>query len=610
MHRPPPHPMDEDERLAALRKYRILDTDPEPQFDRIAAIAKRQFNAKIALVAFMDSDRNFLKARGDLPMTESPRDISFCGHTILDDDVLVVEDTTQDPRFAENPLVKSDPKLRFYAGAPLITPTGHRIGTVCVFDVEPRHDFGEAEKAKLKDLAAIVTDHLEMRLIVGNVHDEIETRRHAEAKALEVARHDPLTGLPNRTFLQKVIAEGPPFAVSGVLAALCMDIDQFKAVNDTLGQRAGDELLKRTAETLTRVAGERGFVARSSGDEFVVLLDGESQESVIATAESLVEAMKEPLVARGHTVSSGLSIGVAFADAPDASIGVLVKCAGLALEEAKRSGRRRAVAFDAVMAASARRRRRIELELSAAMLRDEITIDYQAIHRATDGAMNGAEALARWRHRELGLVSPMEFIAVAEETGQILELGERILRTALRDARRWPDIYVSVNLSPVQFRLSDLAAHVGTILAESDFPPRRLQLEVTEGVLLHDVDAARAQIEALRRLGIRVALDDFGIGFSSLSYLRSLPFDKVKIDRAFVSGLTVDPVNHAIVRCIVTLARELNMRVTAEGVETEEEATLLRVAGCDSFQGFHFGRPMPAAEIEARLFPQLRAAAG
>ena len=318
MHKPPPHPMDEEERLAALRKYRILDTDPEPQFDRIAAIARRQFDAPIALVAFMDSDRNFLKARGDLPMTEGPRDTSFCGHAILDDEVLVVEDTTKDPRFAENPFVTEGPEVRFYAGVPLITPSHHRIGTVCIFDTKPRHDFSEADKARLRDLADIVTDHLEMRLIVGNVHDEIETRRSAEAKAVELAYHDPLTGLPNRAFLQKVIAEGLPFRPEGVLAAYCMDIDQFKVVNDTLGQRTGDELLKRTADLIVRMAGERAFVARSSGDEFTVLINSESEESVIAIAEALVEATKEPLVARGHMVSSGLSVGVSFADPADA----------------------------------------------------------------------------------------------------------------------------------------------------------------------------------------------------------------------------------------------------------------------------------------------------
>ncbi len=224
--------------------------------------------------------------------------------------------------------------------------------------------------------------------------------------------------------------------------------------------------------------------------------------------------------------------------------------------------------------------------------------------------MDGAEALARWRHPELGWIGPVEFIAAAEKTGQIIELAEHILRTALRDARDWHDLYVSVNLSPVQFRLTDLAAQVRNLVEELDFPVSRLQFEVTEGVLLHDFDVASAQIEALRELGIRVALDDFGTGYSSLSYLRSLPFDKVKIDRGFVRGITTDPTKRAIVNLIVGLARELGMRTTAEGVETEDEAALLRATGCNSLQGYLYGKAMPAAEIAARIFPTQRAATG
>ncbi len=365
MHKPPPHPMDEEERLAALRRYRILDTDPEPQFDRIAEIAKRQFEAPIALVSFMDSDRNFLKAHGDLPYTESPRDISLCGHTILDDAVMVVEDTTKDPRFAENPLVEGDPRLRFYAGAPLITPSGQRIGTVCVFDVKPRDDFTDADKAKLKDLAAIVADHLEMRRIVGNVHDEIETRRQAEARALELAYKDTLTGLENRTSLLKKLAEGWPFPVTGVLGVLHADVDFFKIVNDALGHKVGDALLKRLGENIAEIAGEKAFVSRSSGDEFVVLVERESRERIMDMARSMVEATRQPQVFHGHSVASGMSIGVAFDEGPSPDMEATLLNADIALEEAKRGGGRRVVAFTSELAKSATRRRRMEVDLRA-----------------------------------------------------------------------------------------------------------------------------------------------------------------------------------------------------------------------------------------------------
>ena len=269
--------MDEEARLEALRKYRILDTGPEPQFDRVTEIARRQFGVPIALVAFMDSDRNFLKARCELPISESPRDISFCGHTILDDKVLVVNDTTEDARFAENPLVTGDMALRFYAGAPLTTPSGHRIGTVCLFDTKPHDEFDAAKQEQLADLASIVVDHLEMRYIVGNVHDEIETRRAAEAEAWQAARTDSLTGLPNRMRLSEIAGSELPFAVQGRLAAFYVDIDGFKAVNDGLGHQAGDAILRTVAAKLTDRMGDAAFVARASGDEFIVLFSSSTR---------------------------------------------------------------------------------------------------------------------------------------------------------------------------------------------------------------------------------------------------------------------------------------------------------------------------------------------
>ena len=606
MHRPPPHPMDEEERLKALRKYRILDTDPEPQFDRVTAIARRQFDAPIALVAFMDSDRNFLKARGDLPLSESPRDISFCGHTILDDEVLVVNDASKDERFAENPIVTGDFHIRFYAGAPLVTPSGHRIGTVCVFDVKPRESFGEADRAKLKDLAGIVADHLEMRLIVGNVHDEIETRRRAEAEAERLAYHDALTGLPNRTHLLKVIADSLPHQVKGELAALSTDIDHFKSINEALGHIAGDELLQRTARTIRTAVGDDAFIARVSGDEFSILLDAESRSTIEGIAQRLVAATSEPLTIRGHTLSIGLSIGIAFADAGDRDIAALLRRADLALYEAKKDGRRRFVTFSEEMRVNADRRRRLEQDLTEALKTGAISVHYQPIHRASDRALVGVEALARWKHAELGPIGPADFIPLAEETGQILTLGEHILTTALSETHGWGDLFVSVNLSPVQFRLSDLAETIQARLGEFGFPAERLQLEVTESVLLHDIDHARRQIEALQALGVSVSLDDFGTGYSSLSYLRALPFDKVKIDRSFVHGIGDDTTNHAIVQLIVGLARELEMGVTAEGVETESEAVILKAAGCTTLQGFHFGKPMPAEDLAQIIAPAKR----
>jgi diguanylate cyclase (GGDEF)-like protein len=602
MHQPPPFPLDEEERLRALRRYRILDTEPEPQFDRIVDIAKRRFDVPIALVAFMDSGRNFLKARGDLPMSESPRELSFCGHTILDDEILFVGDATKDCRFVENPLVIGEFNIRFYAGAPLIASSGHRIGTICVFDTRPRQSFSDEDRRDLKDLALIVTDFLEMRLIIGDVHDEIEIRRAAEARAHELAYHDVLTGLPNRAHLQKIASEGLPFSRQGVLAVFAADLDEFKTVNDTFGHHAGDELLRRTATAIKARLGQRAFVARMSGDEFVAVLDGESRETVQDVASDIVEATARPGVLAGRMISNGVSIGVAFADGDRGDIDMLLRNADLALCAAKKSGRRRAVVFDEKLAIETRRTANLKHDLITAVKDHAIKVFFQPIHRARDRSMVGVEALARWSHPQIGPVSPAEFITLAEEGGQILELGDYILRATLRAAVDWNEIsYVSVNLSPVQFRLDDLVPNVAAILADARFPARRLQLEITESVLFDDCIGAKRQIEALSEIGVRVALDDFGTGYSGLNYLADLPFTKVKIDRSFVKGMRYDRKRHAIIRHIVAMARGLDMTVTAEGVETEDDAVLLSAAGCTSLQGFYFGEAMPAVGIGARL---------
>ena len=600
MYGPPPYPLDEEQRLEALRRYRIVDTEPEPQFDRIVNMAKRRFGVPIALVTFMDTNRNFFKARGNLLMSETPRDISFCAHTILNDDVLVVEDATTDERFAENPFVVGDFHLRFYAGAPLITSSGYRIGTVCLLDTKPRQSFSAEDTRDLQDLASIVSDHLEMRLIVGDVHDEIETRRAAEAEARRIAYHDGLTGLPNRAQLQKVILDGPPFPPQGTLAAFAVDVDDFRRVNDTLGQYAGDDLLRRTADIIKTTLGNRAFIARVSSDEFMAVLDGDSRDAIYAVANNLVERTAMPFSLAGHTISNGVSIGVAFAEPDDRDFGTLLKNADLALRTAKRSGRGRTTTFTQKMAVEVHRRARLARDLTLAVREKAIEVFFQPIHLAPNGRMIGVEALARWHHPEMGPISPTEFIPLAEESGQILELGEWILRASLQAAHTWGDIFVSVNLSPLQFKLAELASTVASILNQTEFPAARLRLEVTESVLLHDLDAAKRRIMELNDIGVQVVLDDFGTGYSSLNYLADLPFKTLKIDRTFVKNACRDNRRQVIIRHIVSMARELDMRVTAEGIETEEEAVLLTAAGCTSLQGYYFGRPMPAREISRR----------
>jgi len=604
MHKPPPRPADDEERLEVLRRYRILDTGAERQYDRIVDVAKRQFNVPVAFVAFLDRDRNFLKGRGDIPVSESPRDISFCGHTILSDEVLVVPDAAEDERFNENPLVTGDPNFRFYAGAPLKTESGHRIGTVCVFDMAPR-EFTEEEREQLRDLAAIVGDHLEMRLAVGNVHDEIETRKKAQAEAQHIANHDSLTGLPNRHAFNGFLASSP--VGEGTRHALYADLDAFKQANDMLGHHTADGILLKTGATLKEVLGREGFVTRISGDEFVAIMDGLSDDEVERRAAEILDRLDKPIRLGDHVFVPGLSIGIAGSkDGEDT--GRLVQRADSALYAAKQAGGHRYAWYDSAMAAHAARRRTLSIDLPTAIANGEIAVHYQTIHAADDGRVIGAEALARWNHPELGPISPLEFVSIAEETDKIKVLGEHVLRTAVRAVLDWPDLFVAVNVSPMQLLDDNLAQEVLAVAAETGIAPNRLQLELTESVLVQDVEHAKRQIAALRAGGIRVALDDFGTGYSSLGYLRSIPFDKLKIDRSFVTGLNGSGTNAAIVQHIIHLARDLDMRVTAEGIETEEEEVLLRAAGCSSFQGHRFSKPAPAADVSNRLRVPVRRA--
>jgi diguanylate cyclase (GGDEF)-like protein len=600
MHLPPPIPADESARIETLRRYCILDTGPEERFDRIVEIAKRRFKVPIALVAFMDSERNFFKATGGLAVSESPRSLSFCGYTILGDEALVINDARRDPRFAENPLVAGELNLCFYAGAPLIVSNGQRIGTLCLLDTKPRQ-FTEDNVHDLQDMASIVTDLLEMRLAMGNVLEEVERRRTAEARARDLAYRDVLTGLPNRAYRQHVLVDGLSPLSGTPVAALSADIDHFKEVNDTLGHYAGDQVLQRIAELLRGTIGDHGFVARVSGDEFVALFDASSSARIRSIASAVTNACALPCSVGGHTITTSLSLGLAFNDTRGTDIEGLIRDADLALRVAKRNGRNQVAVYDEKIANEARRRTRLGRDLDLAIRNGSIEVKYQPIHQAPNGPMIGVEALARWRHPSLGNISPLEFIELAEESGRILELSGQILLAALKASLHWNDITVAVNLSPVQFKLTDLAHDVDSMLRQLNYPSHRLSLEVTESVLLNDFENAKRQIEQLHRIGVKVALDDFGTGFSSLNYLVGLSFDKLKIDQGFVRGIGQDPKHDAIVRHIIALARELDMRVTAEGVETEEQSSLLAAAGCTSLQGYFFSAALSSTEIDQRL---------
>ena len=427
--------------------------------------------------------------------------------------------------------------------------------------------------------------------------DAVEQR---EAKIAHMAFHDALTGLPNRTLLREQVALGLQRADGGAITLFCIDIDNFKSVNDTLGHPVGDSLLRQVAERLA-TACPGGFVARLAGDEFAVKLRGGSQ-TPDQVGRALVAALAQPFQVDGHRIIVGASVGIALSPQDGADATSLLKNAELALHRAKSEGKGSYRFFESGMDAQAKARRALETDLHDALRQGELSLHFQPLFGLTQNRVTAFEALLRWHHPTRGMVSPVDFIPLAEETGLIIPIGEWALHEACRIAATWPDhIRVAVNISPIQFRSPNLSAVVLQALARSGIDPNRLELEITESLFIDNVEATLASLHSLRALGVRVALDDFGTGYSSLSYLRSFPFDKLKIDRSFIVDLLEHKGATAIIRAITTLADALGIETTAEGVETSDQLEILQAEGCGQIQGYFFSRPIPAQDVAALL---------
>ena len=436
-------------------------------------------------------------------------------------------------------------------------------------------------------------------------HEDITERREAEAQIAHMAHHDSLTDLPNRVLFRNRMHQALARVQRGDHAAvLCLDIDRFKSVNDTLGHPVGDMLLRAVAERLRGCIRETDTVARLGGDEFAILQVGADQPSgASGLARRIVDVLSEPYDLGGHHVVVGTSIGVALAPTDATDVDELLKNADLALYRAKAEGRARYRFFEREMDARVQDRRLLEVDLRKALSAGEFELYYQPLMNLERNEVSGFEALIRWHHPERGMVSPADFIPFAEEIGLIVPIGEWVLREACSQAANWPtEIKLAVNLSPAQFRTRTLVSTVVRALAASGLAASRLELEITESVLLRDDEANLGTLHQLRRLGVRISLDDFGTGYSSLSYLRSFPFDKIKIDQSFVRELSSRSDCAAIVEAVATLGRTLGMATTAEGVETREQLDELRSKGCTEAQGYLFSRPRPAHELW-ELFP-------
>ncbi|WP_337171166.1 EAL domain-containing protein [Gemmatimonas aurantiaca] len=711
----PTKAIDETARLQAITEY-ALDSGRVETLDSIVDMAARMFDCPVAAVNIIGDESVRLISSLGIDTYDPGRDVSFCAHTILQDDVMVIEDATLDVRFHDNPLV-SGGMIRFYAGTPLRTPAGQVLGALCVIDNEPHAAFPHADQVRLQAMAAMVMDKLELRrlqtavasprnrfeaaataspnailcfdadgritewnpaastifdhqasAIVGHsierlvaeedrpkVRAGIERvlagavptgestlmtglRASGEHFAAEIfwtrwfegdqmqfaaivldisakrsehdalhhfANYDALTGLPNHLPLRRAIngaiADGAP------LSLIVADLDGFADISTTLGHAAGDTALATVSDRLVRALPDRVTLYSIGTGEFAALLAGPCDhcrmESVTQTIRTTIA---RPLVVNGQEVRLTGNCGLAFLPEHAVSFEDLVSAARLALFRARIVGRGGSFVFEPGLRSQAEARRMHEAELHRAFERQEFALFYQPQFHLKSNALVGAEALIRWKHPERGWLSPAAFLPALENGPLVVPTGRWILETACAQAAEWrrthPDFRMSVNLFAAQLRSGDLPGIVQTVLQTHDLPAAALELEITENIALEGNRCVAQQLEELRRLGIQLSFDDFGTGFASLTMLRDYPVTHIKIDKSFTQVVQTSDKDRAIVMALIALARDLELRVTAEGIESRAERDFLKLLGCEKGQGYFFGRPVPADLFAEQFF--------
>ncbi|MFC4637097.1 putative bifunctional diguanylate cyclase/phosphodiesterase [Deinococcus hohokamensis] len=600
-------PEHETKRLEALHRYQVLDTPPEVEFDRLTRLAQHFLDVPVVLINLVDATRTWMKSAQGTVVQEFDRAHACCARTIEGDQVYTVPDLYAHPDLNKDGLVRHA-QVRAYAGAPLITPDRQRIGTLAVYDTRPRI-FSSAEQRFLQDLAAIVIDSLELRLMVRLWQD-------AQHHSAYLAQHDPLTGLPNRLRLldRAQLAFHQAHRSGHSVAFMVLDLDGFKSVNDSLGHSVGDELLKEVGQRLRASIRQDDTVARLGGDEFVILLP-ELTEPLDAArvAQKLLDCLRRPIRIGEDDIELSASLGIAIHPAdgldtgertPEAQANALLRAADTAMYEAKAAGKAQYQFYSQTMTLTAQRKADLRARLAQAIHDGRMAVHYQPQVEMHSGRVVGMEALARWPQAGGGWISPLEFIPLAEESHLIHDLGAWVLRTACQQLVEWQrqgfaawDL--SVNVSVKQWEAPNFFALVQGILADTGLPPERLVLEVTESVTFTAPQEARRLSEAFAALGIRVALDDFGTGFSSLSQMQDLCIQQIKVDRSFVQRLGDTPKAQALAETIVMMGRQLGMTVVGEGIETAAQRARLQDFACHLGQGYLIGRPVaPGAFLE------------
>ncbi|WEK48545.1 MAG: bifunctional diguanylate cyclase/phosphodiesterase [Candidatus Kaistia colombiensis] len=485
-------------------------------------------------------------------------------------------------------------------GVRLIDPTGKPIGALTW--AQSNHGSKAFSRVAPTAYITLAVIGLTILFLLGIGYANLVAVRRRERQAVYDANHDSLTGLPNRAALTRALEEAVRRQPPQPLAVLFLDLDGFKEVNDSYGHEIGDRLLQEVARGFESICARRGLLARVGGDEFALVLD--NRDAVVAAEEigsRLVRYLDSPIVLDDRVIVIGTSVGIAVVEEEGVTADELLRRADVAMYQAKELGRSRVALYDRSIDAEKIDRKRLASELREALKSDALHVVYQPIFEAQTMRPVQVEALLRWPHPQEGMIPPDLFISVAEENGLMDAVGNWVLRNACRDALNWPDIRLAINVSPVQFRNPGFDRNLAAILAETGLPAERLEVEMTETHLVTFPDRAQHIVASLRVLGVSVALDDFGTGYSSIGYLRRFSFDKLKIDRSLVHGVSVDLETRRLCEATIALGLALNLEVTAEGIESEADAEIMRQAGCSYLQGFAFARPMPAAAITELL---------
>ena len=642
---------DEARRLEALQASGVMGGPREADFDDLARLTAAVAGTPLALISLVGEDYQWFLARHGTAADGTPRDDSICQYTIRSDEPFEVIDARLDPRFCDNPLVTGEFGLRAYFGVPLVDPDGHRLGSLCVVDRQPRR-LSAGRKNALRVLARQVTAQITLRKQNQRLEGEVVARRRAEAEALALASEDSLTRLPNRRQLMAEIANAAARPAAGgrrtpddpEVALLFVDLDHFKLVNDSLGHTAGDTVLREVAARFRRALRDgdqlqrcgttlAATLARFGGDEFCAVLPAlRGEDDAVTVARRLQAVLHDPItISPGvrHATSATVGIAVARADGLRGAgpADALLRDADAALYAAKREERGSVRVFDASMRQAVTERFAVESELRDLLHSDDadardnqLRAQFQPIVSLADGRPVGAEALARWHLPGGGLRSPAQFIPVAQDADLIRPLGWHMLRTAARTFAGWlgyieparrAALSLSVNVAPQQLWDGEILDVVAEVLEVNGLAGGQLKLEITESLMVED-GPALPQLRGLRDLGVGLHLDDFGTGYSALSCFHRFPLTGVKLDRAFVGGDDPSGVSLSIIEAVVGLARKMSLTVTAEGIETPGQARRLADLGCDYAQGYHFARPLDAADALTFLAttpPPLAAAA-